>query len=124
MLDAYLNINQSDLIPATFDIEHIFPKKWQDTNYNGWDKKDADLYLDRFGNKIIFVTNDNKLLEYSGELFNSNYEIINFVSDEPDINSLDCKEVVSHKLDRLYIKIVKTLHHFAYSKNLYQSQKY
>lgn len=54
LLDAYLNINQSDLIPATFDIEHIFPKKWQDTNYNGWDKKDADLYLDRFGNKIIF----------------------------------------------------------------------
>lgn len=58
-------------------------------------------------NKIIFITNDNKLLEYSGELFNSNYEIINFVSDEPDINSLDCKEVVSHKLDRLYIKIIK-----------------
>ncbi|WP_322548998.1 DUF262 domain-containing HNH endonuclease family protein [Flavobacterium psychraquaticum] len=54
LLDAYLNSNQSELIPVTFDIEHIFPKKWQETNYNGWDKKDADLYLDRFGNKIIF----------------------------------------------------------------------
>ncbi|MCO6433477.1 DUF262 domain-containing protein [Nitrosomonas nitrosa] len=54
LLDAYLFPNQKELIPGTFDIEHIFPKKWQDTNYHGWDKKDADLYLDSFGNKIVF----------------------------------------------------------------------
>jgi uncharacterized protein with ParB-like and HNH nuclease domain len=54
LLDAYLNPNQIDLIPDTFDIEHIFPKKWQDTNYNGWNYDDAALYLDRFGNKIVF----------------------------------------------------------------------
>lgn len=54
LLDAYLDKNQTDLITPTFDIEHIFPKKWQNTNYNGWDKQDADLYLDRFGNKIVF----------------------------------------------------------------------
>lgn len=54
LLDAYLNPNQIDLIPGTFDIEHIFPKKWQDTNYNGWNINDAILYLDRFGNKIVF----------------------------------------------------------------------
>jgi uncharacterized protein with ParB-like and HNH nuclease domain len=54
LLHAYQNLNQSELIPYTFDIEHIFPKKWQDTNYNGWIKSDADLYLDRFGNKIVF----------------------------------------------------------------------
>jgi uncharacterized protein with ParB-like and HNH nuclease domain len=53
LLSAYLNRNQIDLIPGTFDIEHIFPKKWQDTNYNGWSKDDADLYLDRFGNKTV-----------------------------------------------------------------------
>jgi hypothetical protein len=53
LLDAYLNTNQTDLIPSTFDIEHIFPKKWQDTNYNGWEEKDAQAYLDRFGNKIV-----------------------------------------------------------------------
>ena len=34
--------------------EHIFPKKWQTTNYNGWDEKDAQAYLDCFGNKIVF----------------------------------------------------------------------
>lgn len=54
LLDAYLNPRQTSLIPDTFDIEHIFPKKWQDTNYNGWNLDDAVLYLDRFGNKIVF----------------------------------------------------------------------
>lgn len=54
LLEAYLNPNQTGLIPYNFDIEHIFPKKWQNTNYNGWDKKDAEKYLDRFGNKIVF----------------------------------------------------------------------
>ncbi|MDV6344066.1 DUF262 domain-containing HNH endonuclease family protein [Nitrosomonas sp. Is37] len=54
LLYAYLHPNQSELIPDTFDIEHIFPKKWQDTNYNGWNISDAALYLDRFGNKIVF----------------------------------------------------------------------
>jgi len=54
LLDAYLNKNQIDLIPETFEIEHIFPKKWQNTNYNGWNIDDAELYLDRLGNKIVF----------------------------------------------------------------------
>lgn len=54
LLDAYLNSNQTALIPETFDIEHIFPKKWQEANYNGWNFNDAQLYLDRFGNKIVF----------------------------------------------------------------------
>jgi hypothetical protein len=54
LLDAYLNADQTTLIPHTFDIEHIFPKKWQDTNYNGWSMENAQLYLDHFGNKIVF----------------------------------------------------------------------
>ncbi len=54
LLDAYLDKDQREIIPETFDVEHIFPKKWQDTNYNGWEEKDAQLYLDRFGNKIVF----------------------------------------------------------------------
>lgn len=54
LLDAYLHPNQNELIRDGFDIEHIFPKKWQNTNYNGWDKKSAELYLEHFGNKIVF----------------------------------------------------------------------
>ena len=53
LLDAYLNKGQSDLIKANAEIEHIFPKKWQDTNYNGWSRDDADYFLERFGNKVI-----------------------------------------------------------------------
>jgi uncharacterized protein with ParB-like and HNH nuclease domain len=52
LLSAYLKESQSELIPDNFEIEHIFPKKWQDTNYNGWNKKDADDYLEKFGNKV------------------------------------------------------------------------
>lgn len=53
LLYAYLDPEQKELIEI-FDVEHIFPKKWQDTNYNGWLIEDANKYLDNFGNKIIF----------------------------------------------------------------------
>lgn len=53
LLDAYMCREQTNLIPVTFETEHIFPKKWQDTNYNNWSFNDAQLYLDRFGNKIV-----------------------------------------------------------------------
>ena len=54
LLHAYLNPNQTTIIDYKFDIEHIFPTKWQNTNYNGWNKDDADYYLNNIGNKIIF----------------------------------------------------------------------
>jgi uncharacterized protein with ParB-like and HNH nuclease domain len=54
LLFAYQNPKQTELIDYDSDIEHIFPKKWQNTNYNGWTKIEADLYLDKFGNKVIF----------------------------------------------------------------------
>jgi uncharacterized protein with ParB-like and HNH nuclease domain len=54
LLDAYLHPKQNTFIKSNVEIEHIFPKKWQNTNYNGWDEKDAKEYLDKFGNKIVF----------------------------------------------------------------------
>lgn len=53
LLDAYLNPLQTELISGNFDIEHIFPRRWQEANYNGWNFEDARLYLDRFGNKVV-----------------------------------------------------------------------
>ena len=53
LLYAYLDKGQTSLIDS-FDIEHIFPKKWQNTNYNGWERADAELYLDKLGNKTVF----------------------------------------------------------------------
>lgn len=52
LLHAYLNPKQTEIIPANFQIEHIFPKKWQSANYNGWDREGADQYLNKFGNRI------------------------------------------------------------------------
>lgn len=52
LLKAYLNGEQNDLIPYDFEIEHIFPRIWQNTNYNGWSKEEADEYLEKFGNKV------------------------------------------------------------------------
>lgn len=54
LLNAYLFEDQEKEIHWSFDIEHIFPKKWQNTNYNGWGRDDANAYLDRLGNKIVF----------------------------------------------------------------------
>lgn len=54
LLHAYQNPGQKDNIVWSFDIEHIFPQKWQNTNYNGWEESDAQEYLNKFGNKIVF----------------------------------------------------------------------
>lgn len=58
LLHTYLNEKQEEIIFSNFDVEHIFPVKWQNTNYNGWQKDDADAYLNNLGNKIVF---ENKL---------------------------------------------------------------
>lgn len=54
LIHSYLYKEQKDVIEGNIDIEHIFPKKWQNTNYNGWSSQDAKLHLERLGNKIIF----------------------------------------------------------------------
>lgn len=103
LLDAYLNPEQIGLIPTTFDIEHIFPKKWQDTNYNGWDKKDADLYLDRFGNKIIFEKKlniqagngyfGNKKQKYSQSKIASVINLSNYHKNDWIKNDIELREI-------------------------------
>ncbi|MGX5817077.1 DUF262 domain-containing protein [Chitinophaga lutea] len=54
LLHAYQHASQIEIVDWGFEIEHIFPLKWQTTNYNGWDEKDAEKYLNRLGNKIVF----------------------------------------------------------------------
>ena len=52
LLHAYLNKDQTELLPTNFHIEHILPRSWQETNYNGWNREDADAYLEKMGNLI------------------------------------------------------------------------
>ena len=56
LLHSYLYAHgkQKELFDNDIEIEHIFPKKWQDTNYNGWLYAEAESYLERLGNKIPF----------------------------------------------------------------------
>ena len=56
LLHSYLYAEgeQKELFDNDIEIEHIFPKKWQDTNYNGWLYAEAESYLERLGNKIPF----------------------------------------------------------------------
>lgn len=54
LVHTYLHPDQEEVIPHIHEIEHIFPKKWQNTNYNGWDVQEAKMYLEKFGNKILF----------------------------------------------------------------------
>jgi uncharacterized protein with ParB-like and HNH nuclease domain len=59
LLDAYLHPEQKNLIAENFHIEHIFPQKWQNTNYNGWEENDAQKYLELYGNKVVFESKLN-----------------------------------------------------------------
>lgn len=54
LLHAYQYPDQKTIKTWGFHIEHIFPFKWQNTNYNGWDEADAQVYLNKLGNKIVF----------------------------------------------------------------------
>ncbi len=54
LLEAYLFNPEQKLIPENFQIEHILPQKWQNTNYNGWSIEDAKTHLELYGNKVVF----------------------------------------------------------------------
>lgn len=53
ILNAYLFEGQKNLLPRVLDIEHIFPQKWQNTNYNGWNQVEAQVHLNMLGNKVV-----------------------------------------------------------------------
>ena len=54
LLEAYLFNPDQGLLPENFQIEHILPQKWQNTNYNGWSIEEAKTHLELYGNKVAF----------------------------------------------------------------------
>jgi uncharacterized protein with ParB-like and HNH nuclease domain len=58
LLHAYLNPKQKKIISYDFHVEHILPRSWQTANYNGWNYKQAEEWLDSYGNRVVF---ENKL---------------------------------------------------------------
>lgn len=55
------------------EIEHIFPRNWQNTNYNGWDEKEAQEYLEQIGNKMFLEKKLN--IQAGNGYFNKKKEI-------------------------------------------------
>ncbi len=56
LLHAYLHEDQKGTLGVPADkiqIEHILPKKWDPAYGCGWDKKDAEAYRERLGNKVV-----------------------------------------------------------------------
>ncbi|MCX2717445.1 DUF262 domain-containing HNH endonuclease family protein [Helicobacter sp. MIT 21-1697] len=49
------------------EIEHIFPKKWTEANYAGWNEKDAEKFLEYIGNKTLLEKKQN--IQASNEYF-------------------------------------------------------
>lgn len=55
------------------EIEHIFPRNWQNTNYNGWDEKEAQEYLEQISNKMFLEKKLN--IQAGNGYFNKKKEI-------------------------------------------------
>lgn len=92
ILHAYLNENQKDLIDDNFEIEHIFPTKWQNTNYNGWKKDDANTYLNNIGNKIVF---EKKLNIQAGNGYFGNHKKTEYAKSKIEV----VKELANYPKD-------------------------
>lgn len=93
---------------ASAEIEHIFPKKWQDTNYNGWNEEEAQEYLEQIGNKILL---EKKLNIHAGNgFFHRKKEIYkdSCIIEAQDLARSDkkdwCKEDIENRNAQIYQK--------------------
>ena len=58
LLHTYLFDENQGRIDSSFQIEHIFPQKWNNT-YFTWSNEEALRYINKFGNKIPFESRLN-----------------------------------------------------------------
>jgi hypothetical protein len=102
LLHAYLNPQQTQLIPGTFDIEHILPRKWQTANYLGWTRDDAEESLERFGNKVVFEKKLNiqagngyfgrKKVKYAASVIEEAKKLSSYPRDDWDKADINTRE--------------------------------
>ena len=117
LLNAYLFDADQKLIQGKSEIEHIFPQSWQDTNYNGWSKTEAETYLNMLGNKIIFekrlnIQAGNNYFGKKKEKYKeSQVKEVLYLSKMPQTDWLkeDIEKRNSEIVNRLYSFFVKNL---------------
>ena len=69
LLHAYLFSGFKEEIKEIekLQVEHILPRKWQNINFNGWDKDAHEEYVEQIGNKILFERKLN--IKCSNDMF-------------------------------------------------------
>ena len=121
LLNSYLFDESQRLIQGKSEIEHIFPQSWQDTNYNGWSKAEAETHLNMLGNKIIFEkrlniqAGNNYFGKKKDKYKESKIKEVQYLSQIPQNDWL--KEDIENRnaeiIDRLYSFFVENLPHKA-----------
>ena len=54
LLALHAYTEQDDLLPAKWEIEHIFPKKWQSSHFPTYDDAIVNEKIEHIGNKVPF----------------------------------------------------------------------
>ena len=117
LLNSYLFNSEQKLIQGKSEIEHIFPQSWQDTNYNGWSKAEAETYLNMLGNKIVFEkrlniqAGNNYFGKKKGKYKESKIKEVQYLSQMPQNDWLkeDIEKRNSEIINRLYSFFIENL---------------
>lgn len=111
-LNLYLKFPEQEIINDR-QIEHIFPKKWQNTIFKVKDKKDAKKFLEQIGNKMWLEKRLNqqanngffgkKKEKYKNSKFLEAKELSNYQPKDGDWN----KEDIENRNEEIYIKLLE-----------------
>lgn len=114
LLQAYAHAEQEKMLPNTWEIEHILPKKWQPTYFTNTPKEEIDSLIEHIGNKTPFekVLNivasnnymDSKKKEYAKSGIAMTFKLSSFPShdwreDNIEHRDQECRNRIIQVLD-------------------------
>ena len=118
ILYTYLDTRQEHISKiGDYQIEHILPKKWQNTNYKGWEKEDADKYLESMGNKVRIERKVN--IQADNEYFNkkkARYKDSNIHELRSISNNHEQQDWVQTDIERREKKMIETFTNFFFEE--------
>lgn len=112
-LIAYDEPDQTDLLPQKWEIEHILPRKWQDSYFPDTSQSVVDNTIEHLGNKIPFekrlnIVASNGYFEKKKVFYNQS--AIKMVKNLADLSITDWKlDQILERDIRLSDKIITTI---------------
>lgn len=103
------NTNNKNYSVIKGEIEHIFPKKWKEANYNGWNEEEADKFLEYIGNKTLLekkqnIQAGNGYFNYKkGKYLESNFLEAKHLGNSTNTNWL--KEDIEARNEKIYNRL-------------------